>query len=233
MDKGKIRIIVADDQALMRDGLKTIIDLEVDMEVVGATANGQETWVMVQELMPDVVLLDVRMPVMDGVECVRLIKEHFPPVKVIMLTTFDDEDYIINALAYGADGYLLKDIQADQLLAAIRNAYRGQLILPARVAGKLATRVAGFLELANNMGKKAEQKAGDPTLSAREQEVAALMVSGLNNRQIARQLQLTEGTVKNYISVIYEKIGTSDRKTAVAILAKQFPHIKLNHQPGR
>lgn len=232
MSSGKIRILIADDQALMRDGLKTIMELEEDMVVVGTAADGQETLVMVEQLTPDVVLLDVRMPVMDGVECVRLIKEHFPPIKVIMLTTFDDDDYIINALAHGADGYLLKDIQGDQLLTAIRNAHRSQLILPARVAGKLATRAAEFLELAGPRRKKAEQMAGGLTFSAREQDVAALMVAGLSNRQIARQLGLTEGTVKNYISVIYEKIGTSDRSTAIAILAKHFPAVKA-HLPER
>ncbi|MBC7326161.1 MAG: response regulator transcription factor [Moorella sp. (in: Bacteria)] len=232
MSSGKIRLLIADDQALMRDGLKTIIELEEDMAVVGTAADGQETLVMVQQLTPDVVLLDVRMPVMDGVECVRLIKAQFPRIKVIMLTTFDDEDYIINALAHGADGYLLKDIQADQLLGAIRDAYRGQLILPARVASKLATRAAGFLELAGSGRKITEQMTGDLPFSTREQDVAALMVAGLNNRQIARQLGLTEGTVKNYISVIYEKIGTSDRSTAIAILAKYFPARKA-HLPER
>lgn len=232
MSLGKIRILIADDQALMRDGLKTIMELEEDMEVVGTAADGRETCAMVQRLAPDVVLLDVRMPVMDGVECVKSIKEQFPQTKVIMLTTFDDEDYIINALANGADGFLLKDIQADQLLEAIRNARRGQLILPARVAGKLAARVAEFLELAGLRRKKPEQMAGGLALSAREQDVAALMVAGLSNRQIAKQLGLTEGTVKNYISVIYEKIGTSDRSTAISFLAEQFPDMKA-HLPGR
>ncbi len=215
-----IKILVADDQPLMRDGLKTILELEEDMDVIGTAGHGREALEMVRRFLPDVVLLDIRMPEINGVECVKIIKEKFPQTRVIMLTTFDDEDYIVNALAGGADGYFLKDIQVDQLLEVIRTAARGQLLLPARVAGKLAARLAKSPAEGDRGNNKPERK--DQTFSSREREVASLMLNGLSNRQIAEHLYLTEGTIKNYISVIYNKIGTNDRVKAIACLAGQF-----------
>lgn len=239
-----VKVLVVDDQILMRDGLKTILELEPDIDVVGTAGDGREACDMVRRFTPDVVLMDVRMPMMDGVEGVRLIKEISPQTRVIMLTTFDDDDYIINALAHGADGFLLKDIPTEELIEAVRSAAGGQeLILPARVAGKLAALVLDFLAPAGS-AQPAGQVTGDTLssrngasfrgpssrddLSPREQEVAALMVAGLNNLQIAKRLGLTGGTIKNYISVIYDKVGTSDRHAAISRLRKRFPHMMRN-----
>lgn len=211
----RIRLLIADDQTLMRDGLKTIFDLEEDIDVVGTAENGREALEMTERLKPDVVLMDIRMPVMDGVECTRLIKKNFPEVLVIVLTTFDDEEYIIQALNYGASGYLLKDIPGDRLIQAVRDAVSGNLLMPAQVAAKLACRLsdlAGKCRGADTWTERAQ------TLSRRELEIARLMVQGAGNREIADTLCLTEGTVKNYISSIYSKLGTHDRPQAINLL---------------
>lgn len=212
-----IRIVIADDQTLMRDGLKTIFELEGDMEVAGLAENGLEALEMTERLKPDVVLMDIRMPVMDGVESVRLIKERVPSTAVIMLTTFNDEEYIIRALSYGASGYLLKDIQGDQLIQAVRDGVHGVLMLPAPVAAKLAMRLS---LLPQNGGGSRLDAGKPPSFSERETEIARLIAKGAGNRQIADTLSLSEGTVKNYISAIYSKIGTNDRTQVITYLGE-------------
>lgn len=218
----KIKIIIADDQVLMRDGLKTILDLEEDMEVVCTAGNGREAYEITGKLLPDIVLLDVQMPEMDGVECGRLIKRDFPRVKVLMLTTFNHEEYIIKALANGADGFLLKDMQAARLVEAVRQGAKGELILPAGVAGKLAARLSKVLNVEGMRNKIANSEQNPIHFSNREKEIVALMVEGMNNRQIAGALNLTEGTIKNYITVIYDKVGINNRNMAVSYLKKYF-----------
>lgn len=217
-----IKVIVADDQTLMRDGLKTMLSLEDDMEVVCTVGNGKEAFEKAEQLLPDIVLMDVRMPVMDGIESLGLIKRHFPQVKVIMLTTFEDEEYIIKSLASGADGFLLKDLPERQLVEAVRNGARGELILQAKVGGKLASRLVNLLPIELLEKTMMEKTPSKIQLSSREKDVAALMIRGMGNRKIAEFLRLSEGTVKNYISVIYEKIGTNDRSLAITFLAERF-----------
>lgn len=214
-----VRILIADDQTLMRDGLKTILDLEDDMEVIGTASNGLEALEMTEKLKPDAVLMDIRMPVMDGVECTRLIKKKFPDIAVIMLTTFNDEEYIIQALTYGASGYLLKDMQGDKLIQAIREGVRGDLLMPATVAAKLASRLSN---MKNSMVANERDASKVIALSERETEIARLIMEGAGNRQIADALSLTEGTVKNYISSIYLKLGTNDRAHAIELLRERF-----------
>lgn len=212
----KIRVLIADDQTLMRDGLKTILDLEDDIEVAGLAENGLEAYELAGTIRPDVVLMDIRMPVMDGVESTRLIKRDYPNTVVVILTTFDDDDYIIQALSNGASGYILKDIQGDKLIEAVRDSIKGGIMMPAQIAAKIAARLSlvsdprvGFEDL-------------NQTFSEREKEIICLLVKGLNNRQIAASLHLTEGTAKNYISTIYSKIGISDRVKAVVYLKEHF-----------
>lgn len=205
-----IRILIADDQTLMRDGLKIIFDLEEDMEVVGTADNGQEAYEMTGLLKPDVVLMDIRMPGMDGVESTRLIKRDYPGTIVVILTTFDDEEYVIQALCFGANGYLLKDMQGDKLIESIRDAASGNMMLPARIAARLASRLASMS--AEARGIHLPDSNG---FSEREKDIIRLMVKGFSNKQIATALCVTEGTAKNYISAIYNKIGTSDRTKAV------------------
>ena len=208
-----IRILVADDQTLMRDGLKTILELEDDMEVAGMAENGMQAYEMAGRLHPDLVLMDIRMPVMDGVESTRLIKKEYPSIVVIMLTTFDDDEYIIQALRFGANGYLLKDIQGNKLIEAVRDSVTGSMLIPSNIAVKLAARLSCMSPQQN-----LQDKGSIPEFSEREMEIVRLMVKGYNNRQIASALYITEGTAKNYISSIYSKIGTNDRTNAVILL---------------
>ncbi|MEN6316839.1 MAG: response regulator transcription factor [Clostridiaceae bacterium] len=215
-----IRVLLADDQALMADGLKTIIDLEEDMEVVATAGDGKTACELARRLRPDIALLDIRMPVMDGVESARMIKRDCPEIIVIMLTTFNDEEYIIRALSYGASGYLLKDIQADLLLKTIRNSASGNLFMMAPVAAKLSS---GLSSICMSSGPSC-MKTLD--FSDREKEIAGLIEKGMSNRQIASSLYLSEGTVKNYISGIYEKIGVNDRGKAVLELRKYMERYK-------
>ncbi len=209
----QIRILIADDQPLMRDGLKTVIDLEKDFNVVGTARNGREAIHMADSLKPDIILMDIRMPELDGVESIKAIKVKHPAVKVLMLTTFNDDEYIMQALAAGASGYLLKDIEVDSLLESIRSACADNLVMPAAVAAKLA----------EGLKKIVSRRAGNPgldrlCLTDREKEIARMLVQGFTNRQISAALYLSEGTARNYISAIYEKIGTSERTKAVLYL---------------
>lgn len=210
----KIKILIADDQTLMRDGLKTIIDLEDNMEVAGTAKNGQEAVEFCKQSPPDLILMDIRMPVMDGVDSTKIIKSLYPEVIILILTTFNDDDYIIDALAYGASGYILKDIEGDDLIKTINDAYKGSFMLPSDVAIKIARR------LTRTNVVTPDQKKSLSDFSEREIEIAKMMVSGFNNKQIASSLFISEGTVKNYISNIYSKLGTSDRTTAVLIIKK-------------
>ncbi|SUY47957.1 LuxR family transcriptional regulator [Clostridium putrefaciens] len=206
-----IKVLIADDQTLMRDGLKTILDLEDDIEVIATAENGEIAFKRASELNPDVILMDIRMPIMNGVDSVKKIKSILPKVSVIMLTTFDDDEYIIEALSNGASGYLLKDMPAEKLIEAIRDSLKGQLFIPTNIAAKLISRL-----YEKETSKKTFKK--DLDLSERELQVSSLLIEGYNNKQISSKLFISEGTVKNYISNIYSKIGISDRTKAALFL---------------
>ncbi|MGM0688717.1 MAG: response regulator [Bacillota bacterium] len=212
----KIKIVIADDQRLMREGLKTILDLEEDMEVLATAANGNEALELCRRLKPDVVLMDIRMPEMDGVEATKLISAENVAAGVIVVTTFDDDELIIKALKAGAKTYLLKDLPSEKLLAVIRATYRGDIVLQPEIAAKLVEKASGSGAVLE------EQRNGfiTETLTRREKEILALMVEGLSNSDIAARLFLSEGTVKNQVSVIYGKLGTSDRTQAVLLALK-------------
>ena len=213
----KIKILLADDQSLIRDGLKTVLELEKDLEVTGTARNGNEAVRMTEIMKPDVLLLDIRMPEMDGVECIKTVKKHHPEVKVIMLTTFNDDEYIVEALANGASGYILKDIELDKLIEAIHDAVEGKLIIYPEVAAKLAE---GLSKLPSRK-KEAEDSGWDCGFTEREREIACMMVQGFTNRQISSALYMSDGTVRNYISNIYSKIGIADRTQAVLFLKEK------------
>lgn len=211
-----IKLMIVDDQTLMRDGLKTIIELEDDIDVVALAENGEEAAKLNSQIDPDVILMDIRMPVMNGVESVKKIKQEDEEVSILMLTTFDDEEYIIEALAHGADGYLLKDIAADQLIDYIRAGYKGEIMLPAKIAKKLALRLREKDDTKQNI-----ENINDIALenfSQRELEIAKSLSKGLTNKQIAKELFISEGTVKNYISNVYSKLGTNDRTKVVLLI---------------
>ncbi len=213
----KIKIIIADDQALIRDGLKTVLNLEEDLEVLATAENGKEAFELTQTHAPDILLLDIRMPVMDGVECVRKLKSIHSTAKVIMLTTFNDDEYILNAIAAGAKGYLLKDMEIAELIDEIHNAAADKLVMPSSVVTKLAEGLSKVVDEKNKC--RAIEKF---TFSDREKEIAKMMAQGFNNKQIAAVLFLSDGTVRNYISSIYDKIGLSDRTQAALFLREFF-----------
>lgn len=213
----KIKIVIIDDQTLMRDGLKTILDLEDDMEVIGAAENGKKALEIVESLKPDVVLMDIRMPELNGVEATRLIKEKYPSTVVLILTTFDDEDYIVDALCNGASGYMLKDMHGDKLIQAVRDGYEGNMIMQSNIAAKLAAR------LSKNFSQKEQDNKlnlDDFDLTEREIEIGKLIASGLTNKDISEKLFISLGTVKNYVTNIYNKLGVANRAAAVIHLRK-------------
>lgn len=213
-----IRVLIADDQRLLRDGLQTILQLEDDLEVVGVSENGQEACEAVREKRPDIVLMDIKMPVLDGIEAMKLIKRDFPSTVVLILTTFAEDKFIVDAMAGGADGFLLKDMPADKVIHTVREAVKGQLILPAAIAAKLAARLSVLSDTGADAFDETELRRQGLVLTERERKIVLLMIEGYSNRQISAALFMSEGTVRNYISVVYNKIGTNDRKTAIAKL---------------
>jgi Response regulator containing a CheY-like receiver domain and an HTH DNA-binding domain len=210
----EIKILIADDQTLMRDGLKTILELEENFRIIGTAKDGEEALAFCKKKSPDLVLMDIRMPKMDGVECTKILKNLYPEIIVLILTTFNDVNYIVKALNYGAAGYILKDIEGDELVKAINDAYKGSLMLPSSVAKKLVEK------LSENTKVKPKEKKLLLDFSEREVEVAKMLSMGFNNRQIASSLFISEGTVKNYISNVYSKLGTSDRTVAAIEIKK-------------
>jgi DNA-binding NarL/FixJ family response regulator len=211
-----IRLLLVDDQRLMRDGLRILLELESDFEVVGEVENGAQALTAYRQLSPDVILMDIRMPEMDGVEATRRLRETDPNAKVIILTTFDDDEYVFEGLRAGALGYLLKDVSGDELADAIRKVAAGGSMIEPSVARKV---VAEFARLAP-VTTEAKEELIEP-LSEREIEILKLVSQGLTNREIANKLFLAEGTVKNYVTSILQKIDARDR-TQAAIRAREL-----------
>ena len=205
-----IRILLVDDQRLMRDGLRTLLELEPGLEVVGEAEDGQAALEAYQELQPTVVLMDVRMPKMDGVEATRRLRLRWPEAVVIILTTFDDDAYLFEGLRAGAVGYLLKDVSGEELTQAIRTVAAGGALIQPSIARKV---LAEFSRL-EPPARPPEDALINP-LSERELQILHLLIQGLTNRQISARLYLAEGTVKNYVSNILQKLGVQDRTQAV------------------
>ena len=204
-----IRILLADDQSLFREGLRTLLSVQTGFDVVGEATNGEEAIRLAVTLHPDVVLMDVRMPVLDGVAATRRLHSMLPACRVIVLTTFDDDEYVFEALRAGAIGYLLKDAPSEKLFEAVRAGSRGESFLQPAVAAKV---VAEFARLADKHPVDPHTLA-EP-LSEREREILRLVAKGSSNREIANQLVLAEGTVKNHVTNILSKLGVSDRTQA-------------------
>lgn len=200
-----IRVLIADDHLVVREGLQAILEVAGDMEPVGEASDGAEAVQMVDELVPDVVLMDLRMPKMGGIEAIREIKAHHPRVEIVILTTYDDDDHIVQGLRAGALGYLLKDAGREALFNAIRAAARGESLLPSGVIDKVVAR------LADPRSRRAE------VLSQREHQVLALLVQGAANKQIARRLHIAERTVKAHMTSIFNKLGVNSRTEAMAL----------------
>lgn len=210
----KIKVMVVDDQRLMREGLKTILDLEEDITVIHLAENGEEALAKIRLEEPDVVLMDIRMPAMNGVECTAAIKKNYPKIKVVILTTFDDDEYIIDALSNGAEGYILKDLPSEKLLSSIRDVYNGNSIMQPEIASKVIAHITRNKGALQGSRITAGENQVDE-LTDREKEILVLVAKGMNNREIANNLYISEGTVKNYISSIYDKIGTKERSKAI------------------
>ena len=205
----KIRVLLADDQSILADGIKSVLSSCEDIEVVGIASYGFEALDLLEKCLPDVILMDIRMPNMNGVIATQEVKRRHPEVKVLILTTFDDSDYILNAINNGASGYLLKDTSSAALIDAIKNAYAGDTILPAKIARRIADAAR---MVSSDREIKLKRCFG---LSDREVEIALMIYEGFTNKQIASALKLTDGTARNYISAIYEKVGASSRSEAV------------------
>ncbi|HCQ19968.1 MAG: LuxR family transcriptional regulator [Aphanizomenon flos-aquae LD13] len=211
-----ITILIVDDQNLIRQGLKALLELESDMKIVGEAENGQIAINLVRELQPNVILMDIRMPIMDGVAATKEINNQFPHCKILILTTFDDDEYVKAALQNGAMGYLLKDTPSEELAVAIRAVNKGYSQLGPGIVKKLITQFP-----ANSPQNLTSVSANLAELTPREKEVLRLIAIGNNNREIAQKLYISEGTVKNHITNILNRLNLRDR-TQAAILANSF-----------
>lgn len=205
-----IKVLIADDQTLFRQGLRILLSVHADIEVVAEANNGEEALRLVAEHHPHVVLMDVEMPVMDGVTATRRIRQEFPESHVLILTTFDHDTYVFEGLRMGAVGYLLKDAPAEQLVDAIRTAASGDSFLHPSIASKVVTEFSRLSTLV----KSHQQPLADP-LTLRETEILKLIAQGKTNLEIARWLVITEGTVKNHITAILNKLDVENRNQAV------------------
>jgi len=212
-----IKVMIADDQDLIRESLKVVLDMNPDMEVIGLAENGRLLLEMLARKEPDVVLMDVRMPELDGVLCTKAVKEKYPGVKIIILTTFDDDEYVYNALKYGASGYLLKGVSVPELSTAIRTVVSGGSMLNPGVVTKV---VRLFNQMAqSNLAVEADE-TGAEELTRTERNIARLVGQGLSNKEIAERLKFSEGTVRNNLSAALSKLDLRDR-TQMAIWAVQ------------
>lgn len=203
-----IRLLLVDDQSIISQGLKAIFELEPDLQVVGIANNGREAIAQVASLQPDLVLMDVRMPVMDGRAATREISQQFPDVKVIVLSTFDDDRYIVDSIRAGAIGYLLKDMPSEELVQTLRLAYRGYTQMGQGLLDKL---IAGILEDVNKDKSKPALPEELNSIAPREQDVLRLIGNGSTNREIANQLYIAEGTVKTHITHLLKRLNLKNR----------------------
>lgn len=201
-----LKILIVDDDALIREGLKILLEIEDDIEVVGTASDGQEAFEMCKNLNPEIVLMDIRMPVMDGVLSTKKIKSHFSDIKVVLLTTFKDDEYIKEAVKSGAEGYILKNQLSDSIIESLRTVYKGNTVFESEVAASLSSML--------NYEKKLDLEKLE--LTPRELEVLKLVGEGLTNKEISDKLFLGEGTVRNYVTTLLDKLNFRDR-TQLAI----------------
>jgi len=209
-----IRTVIADDQNILKEGLKMILSGEGDIDICGLASDGEEAYNICKWNTPDIVLMDIKMPNVNGVEATRKIKRDFPNVKIIVLTTFNDDEYIYDALKYGASGYMLKDATPGEIADAIRTVYDGGVLIQPNVAVKVVDRFAQMAK--TNKGKDIDNRVN--LLTEREIDICRLVGEGKNNKEISDGLFLSEGTIKNHITNILNKLELRDR-TQIAIFA--------------
>lgn len=207
-----IKVMIVDDQSILAEGIEVVLNHDEEIQVVAVAHDGDEALDKMKKTPADVVLMDIRMPNMNGVIATKHIKQYYPKTKVIILTTFDDSEYILNAINNGASGYILKDIGSAELIGAVKNAYAGDTILPSKIAKRIAD---AAMMVTDNRELRLKRAF---SLSARETEIAVMIREGFTNRQIASALKLTDGTARNYISMLYEKLGAENRMSAIRIL---------------
>jgi DNA-binding NarL/FixJ family response regulator len=225
---GRIKLLIVDDQPLFATSLKIVFENcdPDEFEILGIASNGRECLDMLDTLQPDIILMDIYMPVMDGVEAAAVIHRDYPDIKIMMLTTFDDDDYVKNALRSGACGYVLKTIDAEELITCIKALHKGMVLISSavssRIFGAQASTQTQEKPLDAELPAIGQLQERFPELKARELEILRLLLQGHNNHQIASTLFIAEQTVRNYTSAIYTKIGVEDRLQAIQLL--RFTH---------
>lgn len=207
-----IKVLICDDQEIVCEGLQRILESDQEINVIGIAHNGADALEQIEKSPPDLVLMDLKMPVMNGVIATRKVREKFPGVSILILTTFDDDEWLFDAIRSGASGYLLKDRPRSELIKAIKGTVNGESYIDPAVAGKLLNNVAQSLP--------SRPVSEEVILSDRELEVLRLLAMGLSNADIAKRLFLSEGTVRNYTSAIFAKLNVSDRTQAVVVALK-------------
>jgi two-component system, NarL family, nitrate/nitrite response regulator NarL len=221
---GPIRILLADDQPLFRRAIATLLNEQPDVEVIGEAENGLDAVEKAHALSPDLVVMDVEMPVMNGVEAVRLIRDQLPAIKVVMLTVSESDDHLFDAVRYGAHGYLLKDLRPEQLYDMLRAVMRDETPLSPAIAGRLLAEFRGK----SSVRTVAAAEPEGPNLTRREVEILQLVSEGLSNKEIGGRLSITEGTVKNHVHNSLEKLQLENRIQAAAYVVRQG----LGHRPS-
>lgn len=210
-----IKVLIVDDQKILAEGLRAILETEESIQVTDIAADGIAALAAIEAEEPQVVLMDIRMEKMDGVACTKIIRKRWPQIQVLILTTFDDREYITEAIASGASGYLLKDISGNKLIQAVKDVYEGEILLQGKVAAKLADTIK------HGNTKESTHEAflkKQLSLSDREVQIAVMISQGFTNKQIASALYISDGTTKNYVSNIYTKLEVSDRVGAAVKL---------------
>jgi two-component system, NarL family, nitrate/nitrite response regulator NarL len=227
-----IRILLVDDQPLFRKALATLIDGQPDLSIIGEAENGLQAVEQARALQPDLVVLDVDMPVMNGVEAVRLIREQVPAAKVVMLTVSENEDDLFDAVRYGAHGYLLKDLRPEQLYDMLRSVMRNETPLSPAIAGRVLAALRGWGNsggMSSTIRSAPSSQAEGPQLTRREIEILQLVADGLSNKEIGSRLNITEGTVKNHVHNALEKLHLENRIQAAAYVVRQG----MGHRPDQ
>jgi len=208
-----LKILVVDDHQLLREGLKKILALEEDFEVIGCADNGESALAMLKKTKPDIILMDVNMPKMNGIDATFKIKQLYPAIKIIALTIHEDEEYVFELIRAGVSGYVLKDISADELIDTIKRVNKGESIIAPSITGKIINEFS-------KMHRKAEMEKNRGQLTRREKEVLVLLTEGKSNKSIAEDLFLSEKTVKNHVSNVLHKLEVEDRTQAVLYALK-------------